>query len=195
MNTEVTLLIAAKEMDNDALTQIFELYAHPLYLYALRCCGDPVRADQVVGDVFAKLLEQLFAGNGPVVNLRAYLYQCAHHAVMDEMRYSHRVAPLETTDFLPQHRFSTTPDIEKRMEVETVLEAMRELSADQRHIIILRILEGFSVAETAVILGKTPGSVKVAQSRAIASLREALITKKSAPLLPSYSNVEIPVSV
>jgi RNA polymerase sigma factor (sigma-70 family) len=45
---------------------------------------------------------------------------------------------------------------------------------DQRHVIILRFLEGFSVHETAVIIGKEESNVKVIQNRAIAALRRAL---------------------
>jgi DNA-directed RNA polymerase specialized sigma24 family protein len=41
-------------------------------------------------------------------------------------------------------------------------------------VITLRFMEGFSVKETAAIIGKKVGNVKVIQTRAIAVLREAL---------------------
>ena len=72
--------------------QIFDLYSAQLYRFALHLCGDPVTADHVVGDTFAKLLEQFSVGKGPDSNLRAYLYQMVHHLVIDEARYlSHRL--------------------------------------------------------------------------------------------------------
>src|SRR5215211_6632189 len=95
METELLLLNAAKRMDKDAIVKIFDLYAAPLYNYALHVCGDPVMADHIVGDVFAKLLEQFAAGNGPTSNLRSYLYETAYHKIVDEARYSRRRAPLE----------------------------------------------------------------------------------------------------
>ena len=58
---------------------------------------------------------------------------------------------------------------------ETVLRAiMNDLTEDQRHVLILRFMEGFSLKETAVIIGKKVGNVKVIQNRAISALREAL---------------------
>jgi DNA-directed RNA polymerase specialized sigma24 family protein len=65
MEAETNLLDAAKNMNQEALIKIFDLYSSSLYNYALRLCNDPIEADQVVGDVFAKLLEQLSTGHGP----------------------------------------------------------------------------------------------------------------------------------
>ena len=46
METDLELLSAAKGMDKDALVKIFELYASPLYNYALRLCRDPESQDE-----------------------------------------------------------------------------------------------------------------------------------------------------
>jgi hypothetical protein len=49
-----------------------------------------------------------------------------------------------------------------------------ELTDDQRHVIILRFLEDFSLKETAEIIGKEVNNIKVIQNRGIAKLRKAL---------------------
>ena len=55
-----------------------------------------------------------------------------------------------------------------------ILKAIQnELTNDQRHVVILRFLEGFSLRETAAIISKKADHVKVIQSRAIAKLRKA----------------------
>ena len=56
-----------------------------------------------------------------------------------------------------------------------VLHAIQDrLTDDQRHVIVLRFLEEFSLRETAVILGKRVEHVKVIQGRAIVALRKTL---------------------
>src|SRR5689334_6768230 len=95
MDDESGLLDSAKRMDQEALVKIFDLYSAALFNYALRLSGDPVTADHIVGDVFARLLERLAAGQGPTSNLRSYLYQSAYHLLIDEVRSSRRRAPLE----------------------------------------------------------------------------------------------------
>ena len=172
METDLQLLSAAKGMNKDALVKIFELYASPLYNYALRLCRDPLLADHIVGDVFAKLLEQFAAGNGPTSNLRAYLYTTAYHLIVDGARSSHRWAPLD--DFRPELHYKM-PDIEEKTMIQMILTAIhRDLNDDQRHVIILRFMEDFSLREIATILGKEVGHVKVIQSRALAKLRNVL---------------------
>ncbi len=175
MEADITLLDAARSMNQDALVKIFDLYSSALYNYALRLCNDPLEADQAVGDVFAKLLEQLSAGNGPSTNLRSYLYEMTYHLIIDKSRYSRREAPLETVDFLRQDGSSVLLGLEDRMLFETVIRAIKnDLTEDQRHVIILRFLEGFSLRETAEIIGKEVYNVKVIQNRGVAKLRKAL---------------------
>jgi RNA polymerase sigma factor (sigma-70 family) len=172
METDLELLNAAKGMDKDALVKIFDLYASPLFNYALRLCRDPVLADHLVGDVFAKLLDQFAAGHGPTSNLRSYLYTTVYHLIVDGARSAHRWGPLD--DFRPELHYRM-PDIEEKTMIEMVLKAIQnDLTDDQRHVIILRFLEGFSLCETAKILGKELGCVKVIQNRALAKLRNAL---------------------
>ncbi len=58
---------------------------------------------------------------------------------------------------------------------ETVVAAIKKsLTEDQRHVIILRFLEGFSLRETADIMGKEVYNVKVIQNCGVAKLRKAL---------------------
>lgn len=175
METEIPLLDAARSMNQEALIKIFDLYSSALYNYALRICNDPLEADQIVGDVFARLLEQLSAGNGPSTNLRSYLYETTYHLVIDKVRYARREAPLETVDFLRSDGPNTVTNLEDRILFEAVILAIKnQLTEDQRHVIILRFLEGFSLRETATIIGKEVYNVKVIQNRGVAKLRKAL---------------------
>jgi RNA polymerase sigma-70 factor (ECF subfamily) len=62
-----------------------------------------------------------------------------------------------------------------------------ELTADQRHVIILRFMEQFSLRETADIMGKSVGHVKVIQNRAIAALRRSVDRLEVRKTTPSSS--------
>jgi RNA polymerase sigma-70 factor (ECF subfamily) len=136
-------------------------------------------ADQIVGDVFAKLLDQLSAGNGPMVQLRSYLYETTYHRIIDEARYARRRVPLEVTDWLPRSSDPAFLRLEDQILFERIAQAIRdELTHDQRHVIILRFLEEFSLRETAAILGKQVSHVKVIQGRALAKLRGSLEENK-----------------
>lgn len=175
MEADATLLAAARRMDEYALIRIFDLYAPALHKYAFRLCRDARMADQIVGDVFAKLLEHLSAGKGPSANLRSYLFEMVYHLFVDEGRYSARRAPLEAIELWQKDGSSTDESAEEKVLLRIVLRAiMTDLTEAQRQVIILRFMEEFSLKETALIIGKKVGNVKVIQNRAIATLRKAL---------------------
>lgn len=185
METERALLNAARRMDKEALVRIFDLYSRALYKYALRLCDDPMLADQIVGDVFAKLVDQLSTGNGPTVHLRSYLYETTYHRIIDEARYMRTRVPIEVSDWLPQGVDAAFLRLEDQLLFEQIVHIIRtELTHDQRHVIILRFLEEFSLRETAVILGKKVSHVKVIQGRALAKLRGSLEYKGMIALPP-----------
>jgi len=177
MTDGIALLKAAQKLDEEALTAIFDQYAPAIYKYTLRLCHDPIIADNIVGDVFAQLLEQFAGGKGPRTNLRSYLYQTAYHLVVDRSRDNLLNAPLEVAvGTYEKGRFMPTQtQIEERVMMEALISAMNtELTEDQRHVVILRFLEDFSLKETAEIIGKEVNNIKVIQNRGIAKLRKAL---------------------
>ena len=180
MKDPSSLLKAARRLDKDALEQIFDLYAPDIYNYILRLCQDPVQADQIVGDAFSKFLDQLALGKGPHTNLRAYLYQTAYHLFLDQARESKRIAPIEIIDFFAPDSYTVQDAVENRALMDAVMLAINnDLTDDQRHVIVLRYLEGLSLKETAKIVGKNESSVKVLQSRGIAKLRRILSELRS----------------
>jgi len=176
MENDTALLAAARKMDRDALIKIFDLYSAALYRYTFHLCNNAVQADQIVGDVFAKLMEHLSAGRGPTTNLRSYLYEMAYHLVVDDARYSHRMASIEAADFTISDAHFSLISADEQSLFEAVLRViMNDLTEDQQHVILLRFMEGFSVNETAAIIGKKTGNVMAIQHRAIAALRKALV--------------------
>lgn len=174
-NADLTLLDSARQMNADALVKIFDLYSRPLFNYALRLCRDPAAADNIVGDVFVKLLDQLRNGRGPSSNLRSYLYEMTYHLIVDESRFSQREISIEGIDVFRYDNSSLYVNFENRLLFEKVMLAIRrDLTKDQRHVIILRFLEGFNLRETAAIMDRDVNNVKVIQNRALAALRKVL---------------------
>lgn len=169
------LLDAAKNMDRDALSAIFDLYSSAIYKYALRLCHDPIQADDIVGEVLSRLVLNLRMGKGPTYNLRSYLYQIAYHLVIDYQRKNKHLADLEDTSPLPEQGLSLVATVENKVLLDVLNTSLHQcLTPDQQQVIILRFIEGFSVQETADIIGKDVNNIKVIQNRAIAKLRMIL---------------------
>jgi RNA polymerase sigma-70 factor (ECF subfamily) len=184
MQDETTLIEAISSLDQVALEAVFEEYAPALYKYLLRLGQGPQEADQIVGDVFVRLLEKLSEGKGPKKNLRSYLFQTAYHLVVDHSRDRKRAAPLEVTEIEPDTVKKETTSVQAQTEEALLLETLSsaiesELTEEQRIVIVLRFQEGFNLKETAEIVGKKVNAVKALQNRAMNRLRAALTSDES----------------
>lgn len=178
---EKALIASARNMNQDALVRIFDLYSLPLYNYALRLSRDPLLADHVVGDTFAKLLDQLSLGKEPSTSLRSYLYESVYNLVMEQVRVERHEAPSKTVDLNKES--SSIKNLELRLLFEAVVLAIKgQLTEDQRHVIILRFLEGFSLDETSEILGKDSSNTTEISQRGFARLKKALRIDNDAAL-------------
>ena len=142
----------------------------------LRLGVEAQEADQIVGDVFARLLEKLTERKGPRKNLRSYLFQIAYHLVVDHARERQRIAPLDVADTVVRQEMKPVQALaEERMLLDELSVAMnRELTEEQRNVLVLRFQEDFSLKETAEIIGKNINAVKALQNRGINRLRQAL---------------------
>lgn len=172
---EKVLIKAIWKLDQEALSSVFEQYAPLIYKYALRICHSPLEADDAVGEVFSRLVDGLSKGKGPRENLRSYLYQTAYHVIVDNARLHKYYASPDELLNLSREKDSTSKEAEEHQNLQLLQAAIHTaLTEDQKHVIVLRFLEGFDLRETAAILGKEINNVKVIQNRAIAKLREAL---------------------
>jgi RNA polymerase sigma-70 factor (ECF subfamily) len=176
MSDLAALIKAARNLDKNALTTIFDLYSPALYKFISRLIHDPVLSDQIVAEVFVQLVEELGAGRGPRTSIRPYLYQTAYRLLVERFREMHPHSSLEVAIRSHQKdKAMAQPRTDDRVMMEALLSSMNtELSEDQRIVIILRFLEDFSLKETAEIIGKDVNNVKVIQNRGIAKLKKSM---------------------
>ena len=174
MVKEQALLRGARELDEPALSTIFETYYLPLYRYIYQHLRHRATAEDLTAEVFSRMLEQLAKGRGPDQHLRAWLYRVAHNLVIDHARRQvHR-----DHDPLDEGMVSTEQDVE--MEVhgaiqrERAVTALQRLTPAQRAVIILKYLEGYTNQEISSMLDLSVGAVKALQHRGLASMRRYL---------------------
>ena len=175
MKEESSVIKAIGSLDQDALSSIFDEYAPAIFKYLLRLGVGSQEADQITGDVFVRLLEKISEGKGPRKNLRAYLFQIAYHLVVDESRERLRFTELEVADTVKQDSKPVQALAEDRLLLDRLSKIMeRELTEEQRNVIVLRFQEDFSLKETAEIMGKNENAIKALQNRGINKIREAM---------------------
>ena len=174
-----TDLADARRREPAAVTRIYTAYAPALFRFFMASVSDRHLAEDLTGSTFVSAIEALPRFRGPVEALGGWLFQIARHDLYDHRRKQarSRIEPLE--DNLNEAALAdggVDPEelAIERLEGTRVLAALRELSSDQREVLLLRMAGGLTAPEVAAILGKTTGAVKALQHRGLASLARVL---------------------
>ena len=169
------LLQKARSFDQDALTQIYDLFSDALFAYAFKHVGDPQVAEDLVAETFRRFLSALERGGGPTDHLRAYLYRITHNLITDLYRREPPPAQELDEERLVEDKPGPASLVAEGEEAEQVRNALRLLTEDQRQVLTLKYLEGWSSSEIAQSMDKSLGAVKALQHRGVASLQRILL--------------------
>ncbi len=168
------LLEKARSFDQEALGEIYDLYSDALYAYTYKHVGNPQLAEDLVAETFQRFLKALKSGGGPADHLQAYLYRIAHNLITDTYRRE-PPPPLELKeDQLSQEDQEPAEIVSEMQEEYLVRRALHLITPEQRQVIMLRFLEGWSTQEIAQAMEKSIGAVKAQQHRGLAALERIL---------------------
>lgn len=172
------LVPAAVKGDRDALQRILEII-HPLVLRYVRAritSGRFPGAEDIAQEACLAVVHSIERYKDRGRPFMAYVYGVVSHKVADARRAYVRDQS-HPTDEMPDSVSREANPEEEALVMDgsnTVRQLLDSLSERAREIVILRVFVGLSAEETADMVGSTPGAVRVAQHRALASLRKAV---------------------
>ena len=173
------LLERAREYDAQALAEIYDRYAESIYRYAYRFVGDADLAEDLTSEVFLKLLQVLGTSRAPREQLQGWLYRVARNLAVDWFRQQAKGVPfLLNEELTPEDGDSPATRLEEQQLHQDLREAISKLTPSQQQVIVLRFGEGRKIREIGHLMGKSEGSIKVMQYRAMKRLRKLLENHK-----------------
>lgn len=182
-HTLVELLRRAKESgDPEAFDGLYLLYADRIFRFLLGRVKKREVAEDLTSQVFVRLIERIHqydvADDDNVAIFSAWLYQIARNIKNDAYRSAKRtnMLPIETVEEKSTGKRLIT-EVEKRLDLQRILDRLQTLSELQQDVIVLRFIEELTVAETARVMNKSEGAVKTLQYRALANLRQYFHTE------------------
>jgi len=166
---EQELISQLRQMDEDAISWVWNAYYAQLVRYATRLTQNSSVAEETVSTVFQRLLESLHRGKGPKTNIRSYLYKMTYHTVVDSSRSDLESVPI--SDSLAEDNPAPEQRLERADQIEKINRALDSLTEDQRNLIVLRFVEELTMRETAEVMDKTINAIKSMQRRAVNSFK------------------------
>ena len=151
--------------------------------------------DDLASETFIGVFTGLPGFSWDEAGLRAWVFTIAHRRLVDDWRRRSRRPQLadEPGDLTAHVGGDVEDDVLVRVGAEDVERLCGTLPADQRSVLLLRILADLTVEQVAAVMDRSVGSVKALQRRGLRTLRERLETPsektspKRAPLTVSVA--------
>lgn len=165
--------------DRDAFGRLYETHLERIYRYVYFRVFDRELAEDVTSLVFLKAWEHLGSFEGGQIPFAKWLYRVAHNTVIDYYRTRKPVIALEHVHPL---QVSYSDGMEKKIDLDIfsshLAEALEELTAGQREVLILKFIGGLTTQEIARKVDKGLGAVRALQMRGLRRLAQNPAIKK-----------------
>jgi RNA polymerase sigma factor (sigma-70 family) len=148
----------------------FEAHAAALVLYARQWIGDRGRAEDVVQEVFVRLMAQ----RAEPPNVKAWLHASVRNAAIDAARSSARRKRREETTAQARAAswFDARPD--DLLDAETAQRGLERLPERQREVVLLRVWSGMTLAEVSQVTGLAVSTAHDEYRRGLDALRRMM---------------------
>jgi RNA polymerase sigma-70 factor, ECF subfamily len=169
------LVAAAQAGDVDAFGRLYDRYVDTVYRFIYYRLGDRAHAEDLTSETFMRALRRLHSLKNQGRDPAAWFVTIARNLVLDHVKSArYRLEVTAEDAYAPSPGAPAADSAETTVLTtltnERLLDAIQELSDEQRECVVLRFLHGFSVAETAEVMGKNDGSIKALQHRAVRRL-------------------------
>lgn len=165
MKSDRELIDAVNAGDAKAFEQLYERYRDWVYRLAWRFTGQHQDALDVLQETFIYLLKK-FPGFELTASMTTFLYPVVKHLALNvKCRRFPEMASDELLLQVPDTRTAEAP----RAELASVLGA---LPAEQREVVLMRFLDGFSLEEISTALDIPLSTAKSRLYNALRSLRD-----------------------
>ena len=173
MVIDIQKIEAARQGDKDSFAQVYEDIAPDLYKVALFTLGNTHDAEDVVSETFIEAFKGI-AKLRDASSFRPWMMKILSIRCKRKItEYVKGKNVFDIEDFMTT--LSEETDVAKEVSQQvTVMEALARLAPQERLIITLSVLQGYTTREIASILASPQGTVSSKLHRSLAKLRKML---------------------
>ena len=160
----------------DAFGMLYERHAPAVFRFLFAHVDNRLDAEDLTEDVFLRVWRSVMTFRGKEIPFVAFLFRVARNALIDHYRRTKRSKYDLSLEEEWIGEFGSDPGevLLTELERSEVREKLEQLPEDYRTVLLLRFMGDLTPDEAARVMGKTPGSIRVLQHRALAALRKLL---------------------
>jgi RNA polymerase sigma-70 factor (ECF subfamily) len=170
------LVRRAQDGDAESFGQLYDCYVDVVFRFLHHRVGDRATAEDFTSETFVRALRRIDSLSFQGRDVGAWLITIARNIVLDHVKSSRYRLEVPTADMRDADRATDGPEdaVLQRLSNAELMTGLAQLPVDQRECLVLRFLQGMSVAETAAAMRKKEGAVKALQHRAVRRLASLL---------------------
>jgi RNA polymerase sigma-70 factor (ECF subfamily) len=159
-------------MDFSEFQEYYEQFKNKIYSYLYYRCGrNKALAEDLTADVFLKALEKRHTFQKEQGGFQAWIYAIAHHHLIDYFRKTRTTVNLDDLENVIEADTDPKSSLMRRVAAEEVEELLKEVSDEEKEILLMRYHQGLPLAEIADIVDRPEPTVRVIIHRALGKLR------------------------
>lgn len=173
MKEEEELIKRVQKRDAEAFGRLYDQYSPAIYRFVLLKVGNKAATEDLTHQAFLKAWQNIENYQSLGFPFSSWLYRIAHNLVIDYYRTERPYLNLETIQEVSV-KSNLEEKIDQEFELNLIKTAIKELSAEQQTIIIMKFVEDLTNKEIAAVLGKSEGAIKIAQYRSLENLKKII---------------------
>ena len=160
----------------DCTTEL-EITWRELYQFIYYKVQNREEAEDITQETYVKVLDYIQREDVAVDKYNSFLKTIALNIIRDNWRKEKRQGNSMNLDAINSEEMAVSDFSDSTANHVMIENALESLNKEQQTVIQLRIINGYSTSETAKIMNKKEGTIRVLQYRALQALAE--IMKKS----------------
>lgn len=172
----IALVELARAGDKEAFGQLYDHYQPSVYRFLYYRTRSATLAEDLTADTFFRALRSMNNFRWQGRDFGAWLMTIARNLTTDHFKAGRTRLEMTTEDMSLHDDVTEGPESEVLASLtnEVLLDALKELPTEQRECLIMRFMQGLSIAETAQSLGRSDGAIKQLQLRGVRNLAKLM---------------------
>ncbi|GAC1384093.1 MAG: hypothetical protein NVSMB48_18600 [Marmoricola sp.] len=172
----IALVELARSGDKAAFGDLYDHYHAAVFRFLYYRVSSPTLAEDLTAETFFRALRGMSSFRWQGRDFGAWLMTIARNLAADHFKAGRTrlEQATEDTETLDSAADGPEGEVLALLTSEALRDALAKLPSEQRECVVMRFLEGLSIAETADVMGRSVGAIKQLQLRGVRNLAKLI---------------------
>lgn len=174
---DTQLLAQAQTGNKEAFGHLYEKYLDDIYHYLFYRVSNKQDAEDLTEKVFLKAWRALAKHPPQQLPFRLWIYRIAHNTAIDYYRTRKESVDLDQIGHVQSEHLKPEQIVTQNERNQSLVAALKGLKEEHQEVLLCRFVVELTHLETAAVMERSEGAVRILQYRALEALRKILLLR------------------